>query len=55
MTTTTHKLVLTIALGMAVLGCKSTTETQPSSGTAIEQTEPLAFRIDGMRRINGAL
>tara|TARA_R110002096_G_scaffold44524_9_gene119862 strand:+ start:14430 stop:14567 length:138 start_codon:yes stop_codon:yes gene_type:complete len=45
------------------MSCKPAKEPQPiaknnaesTPGSAIQETEPLEFRIDGMRRVNGAL
>jgi len=58
-----NKLALVLTLGAVALGCNSAKESQPNAknnaestpASAIQETEPLEFRIDGMRRVNGAL
>ena len=45
---------------VALVACKSDSTLSSSSvgsapSSAIQETEPLSFRIDGMRRVNGAL
>ncbi len=63
MTKIVYELALVLTLGVTAVGCTSTKEAQPSGkrvtqnapASAIQETEPLEFRIDGMRRVNGAL
>ena len=63
MTKTAYRFALVLTLGVTMLGRKSAVESQPSGksvsqsapGSALQETEPLEFRIDGMRRVNGAL
>ncbi len=58
----TKFVALALSLSFAIsLGCKadkvasSNSEEETKAPSAIQATEPLAFRIDGMKRVNGAL
>jgi hypothetical protein len=55
------RMTIAIAVSCAALAaCKSDSTLSSSSvgsapSSAIQETEPLSFRVDGMRRVNGAL